>query len=358
MLLRLIKSQNSNSDYSHSVISLTGVGNVGLLLLAEGIQVHALNMHAAMAMPRDLWRLVRMLRTLRPDVVQTWMYHADLIGGIAARLVGIKRIIWGIRNTLIPQGKWSRSHVIIRICAVLSRWVPHKIVCCAESARSMHIVLGYSATKMLVIPNGYDLSIYKPSSELKIRMRQHFGVDDDTVIIGTVGRFDPLKDYENFVLAAEHVAARKPHARFLIIGRDISPSNKQLMNWLANTAVADRFILLGERSDIADCLAAMDIYCLPSRAEGFPNVVAEAMAMGVPCVVTRVGDAESIIQDTGQAVPPQDWFALADALITMVELSPKQREALGTRARNLVESKYAIKSISHQYLNLYSISNS
>ncbi len=357
MLKRLVESQNGNNGYSHSVISLTSLGRVGLQLQAIGIEVHALNMHAVMDMPRGMWRLVCMLRASRPDIVQTWMYHADLIGGLAARMVGIKNIIWGIRNTLIPQGKWSRSQFVIGTCAKLSRWVPHKIVCCAEAARSTHIALGYSAAKMLVIPNGYDLSIFNPTPELRQSMRQHFGFADDTVVIGIVGRFDPLKDYENFVLAAARVAALKPQARFMMVGRDISFSNTQLMGWLANTAISDRFILLGERRDVSDCLAAMDIFCLASRAEGFPNVVTEAMAMRVPCVVTDVGDAALIVQNIGQVVPPQDWAALADALITMVDLSPEQREALGVRARKLVECNYSIKSISQQYADLYSSSN-
>lgn len=216
------------------------------------------------------------------------------------------------------------------------------------------IKLGYRADRIDVIANGYDLSVFPLTSELKKRTRQELGISGDLLVIGIVGRFDELKDYENFVRAAAYIAILRPPVRFIMVGRGVDASNSQLMGWINRDPRSDRFILLGERADVTSLMAAMNVYCLSSTAEGFPNVVVEAMAKQVPCVVTNIGDAARIVRDTGQVVPPRDSLALANALIDMVDLPRDQREALGVRARKVVESNYAIDTVAQQYFNLYS----
>ena len=354
MLKRLIECNRDDTYYSHSVISLTSIGVVGAQLKAINVEVVELSIDSVLDLPIAFWRLTRMLRSKRPDIVQTWMYHADLFGGMAARFAGIRNVIWGIRGTLIPQGLWSRTRFIIWLCANVSHWMPRRIVCCAEAALSSHVGMGYAVEKMVVIPNGYDLSVFTTTPALKQRVRDQVGFSSDSVVISTVGRFDPLKDYENFVKAAKLVGIHRPLVRFMMIGRGVDAANTVLVDWLADTGFADRFVLLGERNDIVDLMAATDIYCLASRAEGFPNVVAEAMAMQVPCVVTNAGDAASIVKDTGIVVPPQSSVALADALIAMVDLTFAQRALFGIRARKIIEKSYSIEVILFQYKSLYS----
>jgi glycosyltransferase involved in cell wall biosynthesis len=355
MLRRLILNQMSTATtFDHVVISLTNTGVIGKQLMESGVQVYALELRRILNLPIVFFRLVLLLRKLQPSIVQSWMYHADLIGGLAARLAGVKHVIWNIRNTLIPQGRQSRSQFVIGLCANLSHWLPRKIVCCAEAARSIHGDMGYAVEKMCIIPNGYDLSVFAASPGLRQHMRTQLGFSNDSIIVGTVGRFDPLKDYANFVQAAKLVGSQRSKVLFLMIGRGVDASNIQLAEWLTNTGFAHRFVLLGERHDVKDLIAAMDIYCLASRAEGFPNVVAEAMVMQVPCVVTNVGDAALIVQDTGYVVPPQSSTVLADALLAMVDLPHSQRQVLGRRARSIIENRYSIDTVSKQYDNLYS----
>ena len=353
-LKRLVEADGNNQYNQHFVVSLTSLGKVGQQLQSTGVHVHALGLRGPLGIPVVVWKLICLLRSERPNIVQTWMYHADLIGGLAARLAGVKNVIWNIRNTLIPQGTWSRSQLVVRLCAKLSHWVPRRIVCCAEAARSIHVVMGYAAEKMIVIPNGYDLSVFCFTPGHKQQMREQLGFSKDVIVIGTVGRFDPLKDYQNFVSAATRVGTVRPQVRFVMVGRGVDASNAQLRDWLASTGFSDRFILLGERSDVAHLMAALDIYCLASRAEGFPNVVAEAMSLQVPCVVTNVGDAALIVKDTGKVVPPDDSTALADALIGMIDLTHEQRVILGKRARRVIEGSYSIEMVAQQYKNLYS----
>lgn len=356
MLKRLIEHhQQARFACQHIIISLTGLGTLGEEIQRRGVPVYALHTRGALDLPLRLWQMVGLIRSIKPDVVQTWMYHADLLGGVAARLAGVRNVIWGIRSTLIPQGRWSRTQLVIFCCATLSRWVPRAIVCCAESTRLAHVRLGYAAEKMTVISNGYDLSKLSRMPGQREIVRERLNVADEIVLVGTVGRFDPLKDHENFVMAAAQVALARPQVRFLMVGRGLDSSNAQIAALLAKLDVASRFILLGERSDVADLLSAMDVYCLASRAEGFPNAVAEAMAMHVPCVVTDVGDAALIVQDTGYVVPPRNPTALAAAIQAMVDLPAAERTKLGVRARRIIEGSFSMDSAAQHYGAIYSI---
>lgn len=352
MLKRLIKSHQGNPNCHHSVISLTLVGKVGAQLQEMGVEVRALGMRSPLDIPRVLWQLVRGIRAGRPDIVQTWMYHADLLGGMAARLAGNRRVIWGVRGSAIPKGQLA-TRLVVTLCSWLSRLLPRVIVCCAESARLAHAEKGYDKSKFVVIPNGYDLSHFNRNSILRQQARATFGFSNDDVVVGIIGRFDPLKDHRNFVLAATIVASKVNHVKFLMIGRDIDLENQVLKAWLTEGGFAHKFVLMGELSNIPECLAAMDIFCLSSFKEGFPNVICEAMAMNVPCVVTDAGDAAEIVSDTGIVVAASDASALADALQTMISKDIFERLHLGELARLRIEKNYSIEIASSRFENLY-----
>jgi glycosyltransferase involved in cell wall biosynthesis len=213
--------------------------------------------------------------------------------------------------------------------------------------------MGYDAGKMLVIPNGFDfLRLRKSMSERDTR-RAGFGFAADTVAIGAVGRFSPVKGFRNFVEACREVAARLPQARFVLIGRGLTEENRELMGWLKASNLADRFMLLGERDDVPACLAALDIFCLSSRSEGFPNVVGEAMCVGVPCVVTDVGDAALLIGGHGEVVPRQDSTALGQALLRVALLPDTERRTIGRAAQQRIESQFSMELARSRFENTY-----
>ncbi len=342
MLKRLVDSHRENPKWRHSVVSLTNVGRIGAKLRDNGVKVVALDMRSALGVPFGLLKLIFLLLRQRPDIVQTWMYHADLIGGLAARIAGNQHVIWGIRTTEI-RAVDSLGTVIVRwLCARLSHWTPQLIVCASESARRSHILIGYDSTKMVVLQNGYDFFSLRASYEERLSIREQYSVKQHEMLVGSLGRFHPDKDQENFVRAAKLLAAQYSHLRFLMVGRSLDWNNSQLVLWIENTGFRERFVLLGERSDVPQCLAAMDIFCLHSRTEAFPNALAEAMAIGLPCVATDVGDASMILGGTGVVVAKENVEALAQGINKLVTMNQDARDLLGKRAKARVENEFSM----------------
>jgi glycosyltransferase involved in cell wall biosynthesis len=352
MLKRLVECDPASIPET-CVVSLTSLGVIGESLRARGVLVHALGMRSAFGIPFGLWRLVRLIRAARPDIVQTWMYHADLLGGFAACLAGFRSIVWNVRSTAIPQGVFSVTYWLVRLCAICSYFIPDRIICCANSAKIAHIKLLYAACKMTIIRNGYDFSAFEPYFNSRARVRLELGFDDGDTVIGIVGRFDPLKDFHNFVSAASLVSAKRGNVKFLMVGRGNEWSNATLRGWIENAGLSKSFHLVGQQTDVADFLAAMDVFCLSSVNEAFPNVLVEAMAMELPCVVTRAGDAADILDKNDFVVPVKDSVSLADALLRMCDLDPVDRYMLGERNAEKVREEYGIEKIRRKYEQVY-----
>lgn len=353
MLKRLILSHSGKSEYLHSVISLTGVGKIGSELQSNGVRVTALGITNPLGVLGAFLRIRNELINSRPDIVQTWMYHADLLGGLAAYSAGIRRIVWGIRTTEIKAGGSRITRLIRSLCGILSRQIPMKIVCAANAAREVHEKIGYVPHKMLVIPNGFAVEkLVAAPDQVKV-IRDLTGLTSAHRIIGSVGRFNPVKDQYSFVRAAGILARHYSDLRFLMIGRGLDWGNDQLVRWVVETGQADKFVLLGERSDIPVCLAVMNIFCLHSRTEGFPNVLGEAMAMAKPCVATDVGDVSLLLGDAGVLVPPGSPTALANGIQKLLSFSQAQTIEIGISARQKINSYYTMDVVRMRYEELY-----
>lgn len=308
ILYRLCSHDELNT---HIVFSLMDKGKYGTLLHEKGITVHQLNMPQGRVTISGMVKLYRLIHSLKPDVVQTWMYHADIVGGVLARLAGVNRVFWGVRSALEP-GKSRRSTIAIaHLNAHLSHWIPAGIVCCAERTRKTQQTLGFAIEKLVVIPNGYDLNHFKPDTTARLRLREEWGVDHDMPLLGMVGRFNPLKDHENLLRALTRLKQANIPFRCVLVGRGLDADNVQLVAWLEQYKLCNEVLLLSQRSDIPAVMSALDLHVLSSSNEAFPNVLAEAMACGTPCVTTDVGDAAFIVGDTGWVTPPSDSVQLA-----------------------------------------------
>ncbi|NPV75031.1 MAG: glycosyltransferase [Anaerolineae bacterium] len=354
VLARLLVEMDQRR-FKHEVISLTTAGQVADQLTKLGIPVSTLGMRVGFPNPMSVLRLARILRTFHPDVVQTWMYHADLVGSIAARLAGRAPVIWGIRNSvLVPGASKRRTILIVRLLAHLSRGLPARIVSCSEAARLVHIGLGYQAQKFVVIPNGFDVEKFKPDASARLWVRQELNLSPETEVVGFFARFDPQKDHHNFIRAANLLLERRAGVHFLLCGEGVIWQNPALAGWIVETGQSDHFHLLGRRVDMPRLTAALDLAVSASEyGEAFPNVIGEAMACGVPCVATDVGDSAAIIADTGLIVPPHNAQALAGAMLKILEMDSEDRHALSQAARQRVIENYSLAAMVSCYQALY-----
>ena len=340
--------------FSPHVISLTTKGEIGPRIETLGIPVEALGMRPGRFSPVKFLRLVLRFRELYPDVVQTWMYHADLLGGVAAHLVGIRAIAWSIRQSNLSPLHNKRSTLwTMKTCAVLSPRIPRKILCCARVAKDNHISAGYDEGKMLVIPNGFDLTRFHPDAEARVAVRSELGLRKETPLVGLIARFDPQKNHVGFFDAAVRIHRRRPDAHFLLAGAGVEDSNPALRQAIRQAGVGDNTHLLGRREDIPRLMAALNVLVSSSFGEAFPNVIGEAMACGVPCVVTDVGDMAEIVGETGRVVSPNDMTGLARHIVEILQLSDEERRVLGERARDRVQANYDIGNVVRKYERFY-----
>ena len=333
---------------------MIGPESQGETIRALGIPVRSLGMSQGMPNPLAVLKLARWLKQDKPDVIQTWMYHADLLGELAARLAGGIPVSWGVHHSdLSSEGNRRLTLLTVKACAFLSRWLPTKIVCCSEASREVHTAAGYANEKMSVITNGVDPELFRPNPDARATIRRDLGIPADAPVIGMVGRFHPQKDHFNFVQAAQRLSQTQPKTRFLLCGDNVTWDNPELVKWIEDAGIRERCLLIGTRQDIPNLTAAFDIATLSSMGEGFPNVIIEAMACAVPCVVTDVGDAARIVADSGTVVPRRDPQALADAWHAMLRMDRTTRVQLGLAARQRVMDHYSLPKIVSCYETLF-----
>jgi glycosyltransferase involved in cell wall biosynthesis len=351
VLYRLIKDDQA---HRHVVISLLDEGRYGSLIRAAGADVYAMRFPRRRPSPIKFLRLVRQIRSIRPDLVQTWMYHGDLIGGLAAKLAGVRRIVWGLHHTTLDAEGSSRStRYIARLNAALSRYVPSRIISCSNSGTAIHQTLGYAPDRFTVVTNGIDADEYRPDPALRARVRQEFDVPDGHLLLGCVGRYAPQKDHENFLRALAILSTEGRAFAALLVGRGTDPGNQRLVDRIDDLGLTNRVRLAGPRTDVPAIMNALDIHVLGSAfGEAFPNVVGEAMACGTPCVATDLGDCRVIIDGLGSVCPPRDSPALAEA----IERLSKRLQAepdLGTRCRRRIIERFSISAMREQYANVW-----
>jgi glycosyltransferase involved in cell wall biosynthesis len=335
------------------VASLRETGEIGQRMLSVGISVHALGMKPPRPSLKGLWRLFRLIRHFKPDVIQGWMYHGNIAAQVA-RLAAPRAVVLGaIHQTLArPEMDPWTTRAVIRLDALLSH-LAQRTIYVAHSAAEQHIARGYSKRAAIVLPNGCDTMRFTPDSATRQTMRAEFGFPQNSFVIGTVGRFHPVKDHAGFLRAAIEVAQRFENVRFVMVGAGLDAGNPLLAPLLAHPALQGRVSMLGARDDVPRVMRTFDLFVLSSLSEGLPNVVAEAMSCAVPCVVTRVGDAPWMVADTGWVVAPDNPAQLAAAMAKAMTTDAMRLAALGRAARARVESEMSITGVARRYIELY-----
>jgi len=354
MQMVLYRLATSEKTQKHIVVSLMDENAFGPRLREAGIEVLALNMPSGRITWSGLTTLYRLFRKEKPVAVQTWLYHADLLGAFMARIASNARICWGLHFSFLDYSLLNRgTKLVIKLCTLMSGILPHKVISCSENGRQMHLQLGYNEDRLTVINNGYDFSEFKPDETARQALRQEWGISDDEFLMGTVARWDPQKDHANLVKALHHMQQQgNTNWRCIFIGPEMTEENDALMTLLSQYNLTDNIILVGLRSDIPAVMNALDISVLPSAfGEAFPNVLVESMACGTPCVSTDVGDSAVILDAHGYTVPPSDSQALAHAIGAMQEeyASPDSWAKKQVAGRTYVSENFSLDAMVKAY---------
>jgi|688.fasta_scaffold30436_4 glycosyltransferase involved in cell wall biosynthesis len=350
MLQKLIIERKING-YNDSVICLGCRGDIGDKLQKNNVNVHYLHISSSYTLITGFSKLNKLIKFYNPSIIQTWLYHADLIGGLIGFLNKIP-VIWNIRQTKFNSYKSIFTILIMRLCAGLSYFIPKVIICAAYSSKISHSKYGYNKSIFKVIPNGF-LVDESPSVEKIKDLKNELLISDKDIVIGNVGRFHVDKGYEYFIKAASILSDKYQNLKFIMIGNGLDLNNQELINWIRFYQLENKFILIGKSEIVSEYLKIFDIFCLSSISEGFPNVVGEAMLQSKPCVVTNSGDSRFIVGDTGLVAKVKDAIDLSDKLIEMIELDSLERIKLGVKAQKRIKQNFMIDFIVKKYTDTY-----
>ncbi len=338
----------------HVVIALKAPGKYFAPLKKLGVKVYCLNMKSILSILKFFY-LIKIINSLKPNVVQTWLVHGDFVGGIAARLAGIKNIVWNVRYSNIDTGTAKLSTVfIIRILAKLSYFLPKSIVIVSKRAKKTFESLGYCKKKLYLIPNGYDLKILKPNKLYLSHFKKKLKIKKNIALIGKVARYDLRKDHMNLLNAIALINHKKTKLFCLLIGTNIN-KNKKLIDEIKKLKISNYVKLLGPNTNISQIMNGLDIHIQSSSTEGFPNVIAEAMACGTPCVVTDAGDAAYIVGKTGWIAPTKNPLKLARMIEKAIfQLGNRSWSKRINRARLRIKKNFGINKMIKSYNKVWS----
>ena len=351
-LLSLLQGGEGDASDVH-VLSLMDEGMIGGRIRQLGVPVHSLHMRRGIGSLSALIRYRRLLREIRPDVIQGWMYHGNLFAWLGRVLShGSPGVAWNIRQSMygLEHEKWM-TRWVIRANRLLSPRVD-AIVYNSAVSRGQHEAFGFKVERGIVIPNGFDLNRLRPDQSRGSKIRSELGIPKDAMVVGHVARLHPMKDHGTFIRAAVQVARTLPQVHVVLIGKGVDTSAVDLIDPVPRE-MRPRFHFLGERTDVPNLIQMMDLMCQSSWAEAFPNVLGEAMASEVPCVATDVGDSAEIVGDLGTIVPPRNDAALTRAIVEMLELPLATRAEMGARSRVRVVRAYDLQLIVKRYRELH-----
>jgi len=345
---------NSSDVFEHSVVCVIEAGILGEKLLDDGYNIVSLNIKSIKSSWRGLSILKRELQSIRPDIVNGWMYHSNVYIIISSWLARLKaHRIWCILHapTNISEEKTFTS-LLIRSGGFFSRFVD-RIIYNSYSSAELHERFGYARSKREVILNGFDTDRFKPRPYMRNMILEKLGIDKNAILIGRVGRFHPRKDYKTLIEAFEILNREHKNIHLILTGKDINHNNAELAALIQESRVQDRVHLLDFRGDVENIHSSVNLEISSSRTESFPTVIGEAMSSAVPCVVTNVGDSAAIIGDTGRVVQPRNPLALADACSEMLSLGRLGLEELGVAARNRIKKRFSISANINAFEKIY-----
>ncbi len=341
------------ADIVAGLVSLLGPGSVSHEIAALGIQIWHLGLERPGRLLQRFAHLASIARRFHPDILQGWMYHGNLAAWWAAKWVPRTRLYFGIRQSLYDLAREKPlTRRMIGWNAHLSR-AAEGVIYNSHTAREQHEAFGFAADRSLVIDNGFDTELFQPDANSRASVKAELGIPPKAPVIGLIARWHPLKGHEVFLEAAARLAKERDDVHFVMAGRDVVGDREPFATWTVRPPLAGRLHLLNERHDVARLTASFDIASCSSWGEAFPNAIGEAMACGVPCVATDVGDVRRIVADTGIVVPAGDAKALSDAWARLLKMDADARYRLGKVGRQRVVDQFGITAVAARYMQLY-----
>ncbi|WP_421782434.1 glycosyltransferase [Kiloniella litopenaei] len=347
MLTRVVLNSVAElGDKKQIVISLRDFGVYGEELSRNGVEVFSLNLHRGNRLSA-LCKLYKIFKKYTPVIVMTWLYHADLIGTIFSIIFGVKHLFWNVRCSNINFSKYSKlTWLTVRVLSYFSS-IPTAIIVNSKVGKREHAKLGYKPKEWIYIPNGFDVDEFSPDATLRQQVREDLGVEE-SVVVGIIARTDPQKDYNTFLKASALLVKKDKSIKFLLVGKGTDELR-------IPDELKENVMCLGARRDVASLLQAMDVFVLSSAyGEGFPNVLGEAMAVGVPCITTDVGDAAELVQGIGEIVEPQKAEMLSSTIGRLLEEGKGGLLRRAILGRERIVGNYTVGKITRKYLEVYS----
>lgn len=350
VLARIVAYNSKTPDLNQIAVSLMDEGVYGPDIRAAGAELHCLGMRRGVAgVPNGILRLVRLLRNKRPDAVISWLYHADFMATLAVALsgIGLRRLAWNIRCAEMDLKQYGRStRLIFRFLCMMSS-APAVVAANSHAGKKYHQKCGYHPKRWVFLPNGFDCDEWQPDAQARTAFRSELQISDQTALIGMVARRDPAKDHDTLFQAINICKQRNRDVHLVLIGHDTETLP-------VPAAIKKNVSALGLRRDVAKIVPAFDLAVLSSSfGEGFPNVIGEAMACGVPAIGNDVGDVADILGDTGKTVALAAPMEMADAICQLLDESNAAKLARRTAARRRIVDHYSLQSMNTRYLALW-----
>ncbi|SCZ67229.1 Glycosyltransferase involved in cell wall bisynthesis [Thiohalomonas denitrificans] len=348
-LLLALTHALSAPEFEHIVISLTRETDLARRLEALGCRVHCIGITGPRSAVMGFCRVARLLRQEQPDIVQTWLYHADLLGGLAAKLSGSRPIIWSVHHAS-PDGvhEKGRTWLIVKALAFLSYYIPDSIVYCSDYAKTVHEMLGYRAKPGIVINNGVNTDRFRPAATLRKQFRQELLLEDHVRLVGMVARFSPIKGFDVFLEMAESLKASIPQIQFVLAGTEVLTENPDLVRMVESSGLSHCCYLLGERTDIESIMNGLDVLVCPSYSESFGLVVAEALACGVPVIASDVEVLRRLVGDRYTS-PVGVAEGFAEKVREVLMLGKEGRDDIGSQGRERIVKDWGNCAMFGQY---------
>lgn len=342
MLYKLLKYSDKNK-FQHEVISLVDEGIYGEKIEALGVKIYSLNLT-----PKNIFKSLKESRKISKDsdIINTWLYHADIFGFIVAKVLLRKKLIWNIRHSnLDKDANKTRTLKIVKLNSFLSKYVD-SITYNSNKALKTHTDIGYKVKDSIVIPNGFELDKFKFNSKARDKKRNELNISPDEKVIITVGRWDIQKDYYTLLKSLSKLKKENNNFKMLMVGTNLDQSNNELVELIENYNLGSNVILLGRQDNIPALLSAADIYVSSSLGESFSNSIGEAMACELYCIVTDVGDSKLIVGETGKVVKAGDYKKISEKLYLYLKNIDMSRNK---SARQRIIKNYEIKKITHRF---------